>query len=556
MKRGLLSILNIASFVVCVFTLTVTFIDVSALFYESFQSGPPVFWYRIAAQYFLGDAFLRLILSKDKQQLFFSRLFDLPLGILFLPSVQDFLLDFSIWPVLLVVAVFGRIGHLANGLKFLNLNPAQLFLLGFVYITFLGMLLLSMPISLQKEMSLTDLVFTATSAVCVTGLMTINVADTFTPFGQFILLLLIQLGGLGVMTFYGLFSLFSHRKLSQKEQVVYKESLLTNSSQEFVGLIRTIIYITVVVEFIGFLFLFLAFFLKGIPVQEGVFKALFLAVSGFSNAGITNFSNGLADYGSNVLVLMTLSFLILIGGIGFPVLFDCARIFKKKLSWQSLKAQTKLCLVMSAVLIIIGTLGIYWVESAHSYAQFPIWKQLLLSFFHSISSRTAGFATHSLVVFQNQTLWILVVLMFIGTAPGSTGGGIKTSTFGLLLTTLWQVIRGENEVFLFGRTIPKDNILRLISVTSISLIVIGAVLFLMLSVENLPFLNILFETVSAFATAGFTLDSTEKLSEAGKWIIIVTMFFGRLGPLSIAFALTRKKQKPNYKWPEESILIG
>ena len=332
--------------------------------------------------------------------------------------------------------------------------------------------------------------------------------------------------------------------------------MLTNSSQEFVGLIRTIIYITISVECVGFVLLFSAFYLKGMPIGEGLFKAVFLAVSGFSNAGITNFANGLVDFGDHVFVLMTVSMLILIGGIGFPVMFDCARVVRKRLSWQSLKAQTKLCLVMSFLLIVLGTVVIFFVEGAHSYQQFPVWKQVSLSFFHAISSRTAGFATHSLTVFQAQTIWILVILMFIGTSPGSTGGGIKTSTFGLLLTTLWQVIRGENEVVLFGRTIPKDNILRLISVTSIALFVIGAVFFLMLSVESLPFLHILFETVSAFATVGFSLDSTEKLTDWGKWIIIITMFFGRLGPLSIAFALTRKKQKPNYKWPEESILIG
>ena len=556
MKKALVHILNYGSFLSILFMLTTLFIDISSNIIKVSPSLQQHHLYEIGLIYFIIDSFIRFILNIQQSKLFSLRHLDILLIICFIPSIEIFLINYSLFPIPLILVILGRLPHLDQAFKFLNFSPAQLFILGFIYITFLGMLLLSLPISLNQPVSLIDLFFTATSAVCVTGLLTVDIAKTFSPFGQSILLILIQLGGIGVMTFYGLFALIAHRKLSQKEQVVYQDSLLAESSHEFVGLIRSIIVVTLIVETVGFLAILAGLNFSGLSLKTAVFPALFLAVSSFCNAGISNLSNGLYPYTQDAQILIPIAILIIIGGIGFPVIFDVVRVVKKNLSWHYLKAQTKLCLLMSVLLIVIGTLALYGFESQRAFIAYSESSKWLNAFFHAVSSRTAGFATQPLIFFHPTSLVMIIILMFIGTSPGSTGGGVKTSSFALLLSTMWQVIRGRSHIVLFGRTIPKDNILRLISLIAAALIIIFLTLMALLYVEKQTFLPIVFECVSAFATVGFSLESTEKLSQAGKIILIVAMFLGRLGPLTIAFAFSQKKQKPNYQYPEERILIG
>ena len=302
--------------------LTTLFIDISSNIIKAGPTLQQYNLYKIGLIYFFVDSVIRLILNAKQFKLYSPRHFDILLITCFIPSIQTFLIDYSLFPIPLIVVILGRLNHIDQAIKFLNFSPSQLFILGFIYITFLGMLLLSLPLSLNHPVSMIDLFFTATSAVCVTGLLTLDVSQTFSTFGQGVLLILIQLGGIGVMTFYGLFALIAHRKLSQKEQAVYQDSLLAGSSQEFVGLIRSIIIVTLSVETIGFITILAGLNTSGFSLSTAIFPALFLAVSSFCNAGITNLSNGLYPYVHHAQILIPIAILVIIGGIGFPVIFD------------------------------------------------------------------------------------------------------------------------------------------------------------------------------------------------------------------------------------------
>jgi len=511
--------------------------------------------------YFLADLGLRFLFSKRRELVLAARFLEwiilLPLIGRALPEFV-FLNHYVFVQFILLVVMIGRLPHVNDLFRLLRLNPAQLFIIGFMIAVFLGSLLLSLPISQSGEtgLSFLDAVFTATSAVCVTGLVTQDIGTIFSGFGQGIILVLIQLGGLGIMSFYAFVNLVLNRKVSQTETVAYQESFLSGSSGETFNIVRSIFAVTLGFELIGMAILFFSWRDQFDSVAEGLFYSAFHSVSAFCNAGFSLFSDSLAGFAHSPPIILTISFLIIVGGIGFPVLFNLLRHRFFKMPLKSLKIHTKIPIITTLILILLGTGIIFLGEHHQGLAYMPQWQKWMMSFFHSVSSRSAGFSAVSLTTFSYGTLWILILLMFVGASPGSTGGGVKTTTFGVLVVSLWRTIQGRSHIEWFGRTITTRDVYRALAIIMVSVLIISTFVYGLLLTETGPFMPIFFETISAFGTVGFTMGLTETLSSWGKVLIIILMFLGRVGPLTFAFALARRKPKPNYQFPEERLLLG
>jgi trk system potassium uptake protein len=557
MIRRIIPFLNIFSAVACfvigiVLTLELGFV-VSTQNRELF-----IVIHRYLVFYFIVDLVIRLLVSQHRRQMLFSRITDVVLLIpvlgMFFPTIP-LLANYLVLQGVLLTILVGRLSHVNRLFKFLHFNPAQIFMLGFVMAIFVGALLLSLPISHSQMvgMNFLDAVFTATSAVCVTGLVSVDVGQYFSGFGQLVILLLIQLGGLGIMTFYALLTLMLHRKMSQTETQEIQANLLSEGAKETYSIIRRIVSFTLVLELIGTALLFFSWSSRFSSPGKALYYSLFHSISAFCNAGFSLFSDSLTQFSGNYLTILTISVLIILGGIGFPVLVNLYHHDFGKHGFTRLKVQTKLPILVTFCLIVFGMLVIFLGEYQSGLSGLALGDKLLMSFFHSVSARTAGFNAVNINAFHTGTIWMLMLLMFVGASPGSTGGGIKTTTFGILMVALWETLNGRERVELFGRTISTANVLR-----SISIIVISALVFfyVLLWSESLGFRSTFFETISAFGTVGLSLGITANLTVTGKITIIVLMFLGRVGPLTVAFGLSRRKPKPNYRFPEEQVLLG
>ena len=511
--------------------------------------------------YFLADTLCRILLSKNIKNTILSRILDalliIPLvgkGVPGLPLFDNYL----VVQILLLFVMMGRLPHVNGLFRKLKFNPAQIFLIGFLLAIIIGSLFLSLPLSrsIDTHLSFIDAIFTATSAICVTGLVTQDIGYAFSGFGQSIILVLIQLGGIGIMTFYALLTIVLNRKMSHNETSEYQETLLSDSATHPFAVIKYIIGLTIILESIGVLLLF-SFWKDDFesPIKAFLY-AVFHSISAFCNAGFSLFPNSLAGYVDQPSILITIALLIILGGIGFPVIFNIMNQNFKHFQWRRLRVQTKIPIVVTSALILVGMVLIYFGESQNALVDYGFKGKLLMSFFHSVSSRTAGFQAMSLTTFHVSTLWVLIILMFIGASPGSTGGGIKTTTFGLMFASLRSTLQGESRVEWFGRTITMANTFKAMSIITVSLSTIGLFFYVLLWFEDLPFMSLLFEAISAFGTVGFSLDVTPQLSTGGKVALIVLMFLGRVGPLTFAYALSSRKPKPNYAYPEEKILLG
>lgn len=510
--------------------------------------------------YFVFDGVFRVLLQPNFKVSLMTRVFDF---VLIFPLFGFYFSGFSLLDsyiliqFLLVLVVLGRWTHVNRLFHLMRFNPAQIFVMGFVMVILVGALLLSLPNAQvgAEPISFVDAIFMATSAICVTGLSTQTVASTFTGFGQGILMVLIQIGGLGIMTFYALISVVMHQKFSQRETTLYQESLMTEGSRETKGIFRSIVFFTLFFEFLGAGLLYL-FWGKQFGLSEGIFYSVFHSISAFCNAGFSLFSDSLVGFQDNVGVILSVAVLIFVGGIGFPVIFNLMQYDFRKHGFRMLRLQTKLPIVVSLVLLVIGTLVIFLGEYSHALAGMDFAQKLLMSFFHSVSARTAGFNAMDLGSYGTATLWILMLLMFIGASPGSTGGGIKTTTFGLLMVTFWSTIRGRSRIVIFERTITVQNVFRALGIIMVSLMIVMGFLYGLLLSEVFGFFPLLFEVISAFGTVGFSLGVTGDLTDIGKLLLVALMFLGRIGPLTVAFALARRNESPKYKYPEERMLLG
>jgi len=429
--------------------------------------------------------------------------------------------------------------------------------------------LLSLPISTAGNQSpgIIDSLFTATSATCVTGLIVKDTGSFFSPFGRLVILCLIQAGGLGIMTFSTMFAILLGRKLSISHNMTIKSALGQTRIEGLRRLIFYIIAFTFCVEAIGTISLYFRWrATTGWSALLTLERALFHAVSAFCNAGFSLFRNSLSGFASDWVTLTIVGALIIIGGMGFIVFLDIPKLKfwrqDRRLIASRVSLQTKIVVLVTLLLIIAGALGIYFLENNSALYGMSFAEKARTCLFTSITPRTAGFNILNTATLRPATLFMLIILMFIGASPGSTGGGIKTVTFGIVVAALYSMFRNEDRINLFGRTIPKETYRRAAVIIFLALCVVVGSTFLLSATESAAaqsshyFLGILFESTSAFGTVGLSTGITPNLTPIGKLIIMLTMFVGRVGPLTLALAIAMRRGKTVFRYPEETLMVG
>lgn len=441
--------------------------------------------------------------------------------------------------------------------KVLYFNPQQWMTMGFLIIIFIGAILLSFPISSSSGVSIGFLnaLFTSTSAVSVTGLAVVDTGSDFTIFGQIIIMILIQLGGLGFMIYGVMIAVALGKKIGLKHRLLIQESTNSNKIQGLVKLSLNIIFISMIFETLATIILTIRWWSE-MGFMKAFYYAVFHSISSFNNAGFALWSDSLSGYVGDPIVNIVITMLFIIGGIGFTVIVN---VYQKK-KWRKLSLHSKIVIFTSLILSVVGFIVIFILESFNpSFNTLSFEDKLWASYFQGVTPRTAGFNTIDIASMMAASQFFIVFLMFIGASSGSTGGGIKTSTFVVLVLAMYSIIRGRSEVSVFKRKIGNDIILRALAVIIISLGLVLLVTFILTLTEHAlqkDFLEILFETTSAFGTVGLSMGLTPELSPIGKIIIIFAMFVGRLGPLTLAFALSKTRKTSKIKYAEEKILIG
>ncbi len=449
--------------------------------------------------------------------------------------------------------------------KKLKLTTTQIILAGFLGVIFVGSLLLSLPISSANGTAVQyiDALFTATTATCVTGLVTLTTASTWSLFGQAVILLLIQVGGMGVITVMSGFMIMLNRKIGLANRVLIQDSFNLDTLSGLVAFVKKVIMGTFVIEGVGAL-LYMFVFVPEFGIK-GIWYSVFNSVSAFCNAGIDIISdNSLCNYATNLLINIVTSLLIILGGLGYIVWWDVFRVAKMfpKLRLKCLKRlslHSKIALFATAVLIFGGAALIFVFEFNNplTVKDMNLFDKLQIALFQSVTTRTAGFATIPQQNLTNASSVISLILMFIGGSPVGTAGGVKTVTVAVLLAATIAVVNNKNDVNLFSRRIQEQTVLKSVAVVMMSLIILTVSTVSLSAVTNADFIDIIFETVSATATVGLSRNLTPSLNIAGKIIIIITMYLGRVGPISLAFAFRMKKQSQNtIKNPTESISVG
>jgi len=439
----------------------------------------------------------------------------------------------------------------------LKWSPPRILVSGFALIILLGALLLSMPFASVsgERLPFIDALFTATSATCVTGLVVVDTGTYFSIWGQIILMCLFQLGGLGFMTMATLVALVLRKRISLRERLLLQESMNQSSMEGIVRLIRRVIVYSLTIELIGAA-LFASRFAFDMPLGKAIYFGAFHAVSLFNNAGFDIFGNyrSLTLYVSDPVVNIAAMMLIISGGLGFVVMSDLMEFRKNR----KLSLHSKVVLSMTGTLIAVGTLVIFIFEFSNSKTLGSLdWGgKILSSFFQSVTPRTAGANTLDYTAIRQATMFFTIILMFIGASPGSTGGGIKTTTFATLVGAVFAMIRGREDIVLFRYRLGKDRIFKALTITLISLSLVIIVTMILSMTEDQAFIKLLFEATSAFGTVGLSVGVTPELSIVGKIVIALTMFAGRLGPLTLAYALGPRTEKELYRHPEGKITIG
>jgi len=443
-----------------------------------------------------------------------------------------------------------------------KLSSTQIVLLGFLIIILSGSVLLWLPISSAsgKSVPYVDALFTATTATCVTGLVTLHTVTTWSIFGQVVILFLIQAGGLGVITVASGIMVMLGKKIGIDNRILIQDSFNLNSLSGIVKFIKKVIIGTFAIEGIGALF-YMTVFIPDFGIK-GIWISIFNSVSAFCNAGIDIISeNSLCDYALNPIINLTTSLLIIFGGIGYVVWWDVARIIKdkKRRHFKFLTLNSKIALSVTAFLIIIGAVLFFIFEYNNplTMQNYTLLEKIEASLFQSVTTRTAGFATIPQEDLTNSSAVISLLLMFIGGSPVGTAGGIKTVTFLVLFASAVSVIKNKRTVDVFNRQISEKSIKKAMAVFTTSFTVMLLSTILLSAVSNADFLDVIYETVSATATVGLTRNFTSTLNTAGKFIIIATMYFGRVGPISLAIAFNIKKSSKNIVVnPVEEINVG
>ncbi len=449
--------------------------------------------------------------------------------------------------------------------KRLSLSTAQIIMLSFLCAILLGSILLSLPISSAsgKSVGYIDALFTATTATCVTGLVTLPTVTTWSVFGQVVILFLIQIGGLGIITITSWLMAILNRRISLTDRLLIQDAFNLNSLSGLVKFIKKVVLGTFIVEGIGAL-LYMSVFIPQFGIK-GIWISIFNAISAFCNAGIDIISeNSLADYATNPVINIVTCLLIILGGIGFIVWWDITRIIKNRRRlgikcFKFLNLHTKIALSATFVLIVLGALFIFIFEynNPKTMQEMTLFQKIQASFFQSVTTRTAGFFTIPQQDFTNASSFLSIFLMFIGGSPAGTAGGIKTVTLVVLILSAIATVKNKNEATLFNRSIDHKAIQKAVAVTSISFTIFFISTIVLLAITDASVLDVIYETASATATVGLTRNLTPSLNTLGKLIITATMYLGRVGPISLFIAFSLKKESQNtVKTPTEQISVG
>lgn len=449
-------------------------------------------------------------------------------------------------------------GAVARPRRSIRLHPAQAVVLGFAVADLVGTGLLSLPISSRtgEWTGFVDALFTATSAVCVTGLTVLDTATHWSGFGLVVILLLIQLGGLGIMIFASLVGLALARKLTVRSRLNTAAEAKAVGYDDVRGLVRGILLISLVIEAVTFCFLAPRFALAyDYSPRDAAWHALFHSVSSFNNAGFALYTDNLIGFASDPWICLPLCGAIILGGLGFPVIMQLRKEFRRPLHWSM---NTKIVLWATGLLLVAGTVYITafeWTNAATLGAYDPA-SRLLIGFFHSVQTRTAGFNSVDIGLMRDETWVGMDVLMFIGGGPAGTAGGIKVTTFAVLFFIMATELRGEGAVNIFGKRLSRAVHRQAITVVLMAVAAVMAATIALMSITGMPFDRVLFEAVSAFGTVGLSTGITGQLPDAAEIILVMLMFLGRLGPLTLGSAIALRQRRILYEYPKERPAIG
>ncbi|MGQ9628775.1 MAG: TrkH family potassium uptake protein [bacterium] len=449
-----------------------------------------------------------------------------------------------------------------------RLKPAQMVATSFLSVIFVGTLLLMLPISTRDGdgLNFVDALFTATSAACVTGLVVYDTGSHFSTFGQAVILIMIQVGGLGIMTMSTSFMVMAGRRMTIKDRVIMGDALDQSNVGKLSGLIKYIVLSTFVMEFVGMILLVIGGVERRAPLGRALWFSAFHSISAFCNAGFSLYSDSLVRYRGNFAVNFIIMSLIVIGGLGFVVTSELFHLLWGRDERGRLSLHGRIVLTVTAALIVLGTIVFVSLEEGNSMRGLSLREKFLASLFQSITPRTAGFNTLDYGKVRPATLFLTMVYMFVGGSPGGTAGGVKTTTVSVFFLYVYAILRSRPNVEVMRRAIPRRAVQESIVIIAISIVVISAVIFSLLVTESgwsgeaedfqgFP-MKIVFEVFSAFGTVGLSTGITSKLTALGRLIIAITMFVGRVGPLTLAVAIGQREIKVSYQYPSEDVMVG
>jgi len=461
--------------------------------------------------------------------------------------------------VAIILSLISGSMHLNRKVLSLKFHPAQTLLLSFVVVILIGSALLLLPRATPpgKALDVVDALFTATSATCVTGLIVVDTGTHFTFLGQMVIVFLIQIGGLGLMTLSSFLALFFGRGMGIKERVMMQEMMNIDRLGVINRALRLAVTLTFVFEAAGAFLLYLSWNRAEWNFGQHVYHSVFHAVSAFCNAGFSLNADSITGFNHNYFVMLIIMTLIVIGGLGFVVLMDLGNIRIRPTAGHKIvkrwSVQTKLVLIVSGILLAGGTIILFFTQPFEG----SIFNRLMQAMFSSVTARTAGFNTVDFSMFNIPSVLLIITLMFIGASPGSTGGGIKTTTVGILFASLTSIISGKNRIVLFRKSVSYTVLNRALVIFAFSIIVISVSTFFLTITEQAPLIDIFFEEVSAYATVGLSRGLTPNLSDWGRIIIVLSMLIGRVGALTLAFAITPPKDRLRVEYPKEkSVMVG
>jgi trk system potassium uptake protein TrkH len=448
--------------------------------------------------------------------------------------------------------------------RILLFSPGLLFVVSYLIAIALGTLLLRMPVSTRSQhIEWVDALFTSTSAFCVTGLAVVDTGTYFSLFGQALIMFMVEVGGLGIMTFAALLFLSIGWSVSIRQRSFIQGTYSSDFTRDIRQLVVFIFAFTFFCELAGVLLL-MPCWESGLSFPEKVFYSVFHSITAFCNAGFSLFPDNLARYDNDIRLNLIITTLIILGGIGFPVVRDVIHRFSRRGNTR-LTLNTRLSLLASAVLLVLGTLLFWILERNFSLAGMPWTEQILASYFQSVTTRTAGFSTVDFGILGNATLLLVMIFMFVGASPGSTGGGIKTTSIGVISVVIINRIRGSEANNVLKATLPGEIVSRAITVFMSAVVFILIIVFLhMINVHGAvplnqsrgQFMEYLFETVSAFGTVGLSTGITPGMDALGKLLTIVTMLVGRVGILTLVYIVASRRRAPSFQYAEENVLIG